>query len=293
METHRERISDAAAAHGSVAKTFRGQVRFLLMRKRAGHVIHPVPEPTKYRSTQGNYWWQLSREEWRELHRERRLFSVAIEDLELAIKANSSARRDHPRRKNWCFAQPSVDDSGISTAESTYGGWPRYDYTPQYQSSIVVARSGDVAYLRQSHEIRRRIFAPAGLRWDHDDDGARLVSRDGTDWHPSLVMMRSKTFAKDVRAAMSAKRAAHRQAAKDSRANSRLRRTARVTVHDARVAGNCRSGVVGYVLRRLGRKVSDLPTWFSVPATDLPDQGRREVESAIAAAVRRETLVTI
>lgn len=201
-----------------------------------------------------------------------RLIPARLEDATLASDSMALARGAHPSRRNWNAVEavarwepsaPWVDtiDHGRYSSRCTYR---HYTYTPRYRCGLFVARSGAGAFLAVGESAPRWVRAPAGLRWDVDGLGARLVAKDGTDWHPTLGELGRRDFMGFVRARMTAKRAARRVAKRAAKRAAR-RTMGAATDHAMMIAiappvplvraslaaGNCRAGTETW-LRKLG-----------------------------------------
>lgn len=245
----------------------------------------------------------------------------AIHDEELAEKASETSKRLFPHRKNWTapkavmgavrgdsrwvfFTRPAFDK--VTNNEGRYSSrcsYTHYTYTPTYQSSVRVYRSGKTVELWQSCRMVRRVTAPAGLRFGSDKLGVRIIAPDGTDYHPTVQEWRATNFAAVIRAALTAKRKAIRAAAAATRETARIAAirerqmaTARVTLDDSRRAGNCVEGSLVFAERRLGmdrREIVAGGHLVHVSAAKLLVTGDHRARRAVEVAWQRETMVCI
>lgn len=197
-----------------------------------------------------------------------------------------------------------------------YGGkfktYPKLTNVAYITSYAVL--SSDMVTLRHALLPDRVIRAPAGLRFERDDNGLKVVRvSDGMDYHPDARDWAAPDFARRVRAGLKENRRirlAHKrrdaQEAKDLRNAQRLEKlfrrdlpTTRVTLADSRAAGNCVEGSLAFAERKLGLSREDVLSagyLFSVPASRLlaAANGSTPLATAAArAAWRRETMISI
>lgn len=242
----------------------------------------------------------------------RRCAEATLPDMVLWSKATDASRKAHPSRRNWRSAIPTkvqLKLTPFGVIDHNMGRYSsgcryiKYEYTPTYQSSVRVWRSGQTAEVWQMNKMARRILAPAGLRFAIDNDGAHVVAADGTDYHPTAAEWRSPKFAAVVRAALTAKRKAVRQAAIDARdsdhvAKIRERQMAscRVTLEDSRRAGNCVEGSLAFAERCLGMSRAEIVAGghlvHACGAKLLATKDAR-ARRAVEVAWQRETMVAI
>ena len=243
----------------------------------------------------------------------RRWTEAALADIDLADQACESARIAHPNRRNWRSAVPVkvrqsetnpfgviTHDEGRYSSSCTY---TKYEYTPTYQSSVRVWRSGKTAELWQSNKMARRILAPTGLRFAADNLGAHVVAADGTDYHPTAAEWQSPKFAAVIRAALTAKRKAMRQTAVAARESDRVAKirdrqmaSCRVTLADSRRAGNCVEGSLAFAERRLGMSRAEIVAGghlVHASGAALLATGDPRARKAVQVAWLRETTVCI
>lgn len=208
---------------------------------------------------------------------EHRWTEAALPDIGLWGKATDAARKAHPSRRNWRSAIPAKVQPKMPPFDvichnmgrySSGCRYTKYEYTPTYQSSVRVWRSGQTAEVWQMNKMVRRVLAPAGLRFAIDNEGAHVVAADGTDYHPTPAEWQSPKFAAVVRAALADKRRSVRQAAIAARESSRVAKirdrqmaSCRVTLADSRRAGNCVEGSLAFAERRLGDEPSRDRGW--------------------------------
>lgn len=230
----------------------------------------------------------------------------------LAEQAEEAARNAHPNRRNWRSAKPAkarqdvapfgviAHDMGRYSCKCTY---TKYEYTPTYQSSIRVWRSGKTADVWRMNKMARRVQVPAGLRFAIDDLGALVIAADGTDYHPTASEWMSTKFASVIRAALAAKRAAVRQAALAARESARVAKirdrqmaSCRVTLADSRRAGNCVEGSLAFAERRLRLNRAEILAGghlIHVSGAALLATGDARARRAVEVAWQRETTVCI
>lgn len=230
----------------------------------------------------------------------------------ISVQAEEAARNAHPNRRNWRSAKPVkarlditpfgviAHDMGRYSSKCTY---TKYQYTPTYQSSIRVWRSGQTADVWALNKMVRRIIAPAGLRFSIDDEGARVVAADGTGYHPTASEWMSTKFAAVIRAALKNKRQAVRKAALATRESARVAKirdrqmaSCRVTLADSRRAGNCVEGSLAFAERRMGLSRAEILAGghlIHVLGASLLATGDARARRAVEAAWQRETMVAI
>lgn len=247
---------------------------------------------------------------------EHRWTEAALPDMGLWGKATDAARKEHPSRRNWrsalpAKAQPKLAPFGVICHNmgrySSGCRYTKYEYTPTYQSSVRVWRSGQTAEVWQMNKMARRILAPAGLRFAIDNLGAHVVAADGTDYHPTTGEWMSPRFAAVVRAALTAKRKAARVAAiaarESARESARVAKirdrqmaSCRVTLADSRSAGNCVEGSLAFAERRLGMPRAEIVAGghlVHVSGAALLATGDARARRAVEVAWQRETMVAI
>lgn len=243
---------------------------------------------------------------------EHRWTEAPIPDMGLWSKATDAARKAHPSRRNWLSAipakvQPELEPFGVICHNmgrySSGCRYTKYEYTPTYQSSVRVWRSGQTAEVWQMNKMARRILAPAGLRFAVDNLGAHVVASDGTDYHPTADEWQSPKFAAVVRAGLTAKRKAVRQAAIAARESARVAKvrdrqmaSCRVTLADSRRAGNCVEGSLAFAERRLGMSRAEIMAGghlVHVSGAKLLATGDARARRAVEVAWQRETMVAI
>ena len=204
---------------------------------------------------------------------------VPLTDPAKKSKADETARRKNPRKRNWRSAAAVADpvrtgdivsiDLGRYSRGCPYTHW---EYQPVYYSAVKVWRSGRNAhYLTEG--VEKHLPAPAGTRWTYDVLGPCLVrDTDGMDYHPTVEDCPangdelfagwhyhptvedclSRNFATRVRRGMASKFNAVRKAAKDARkakeAKEREERALRCNTRIvslrlvSKAAGNCSAG---------------------------------------------------
>lgn len=306
-------IARRAANLGCTAKTATGVARWV--RKHGGKLPSPM-----------EYGWSAMEEGRRQFYArgarlvsnndltEHRWTEAVLPDIGLWGKATDAARKAHPSRRNWrsalpAKAQPKLAPFGVITHNmgrySSGCRYTKYEYTPTYQSSVRVWRSGQTAEVWQMNKmaLSRRILAPAGLRFAIDDLGAHVVAADGTDYHPTADEWMSPRFASVVRAAVKAKRKAARVAAVAARDSARVAKirdrqmaSCRVTLADSRSAGNCVEGSLAFAERRLGMPRAEIVAGghlVHVSGAALLATGDARARRAVEAAWQRETMVAI
>jgi hypothetical protein len=247
------RIAALSAQYGSKAATTKGQHAAIM---RAHQALPPLDE----RGNRIKYQ--------RKKAQPSRLIAARLHDRAAANKADMAARKAHPRRENWETAEPVVTleswtsprvrdiDNGSYSRGCRFVHWT---YRPIYRSGFFVAQSGAVAFACFADKPARKINAPSGMKWEVDELGAKLVSKDGTDWHPSKAETERRDFAATIRARMTAKRKMakrSKQAAKDD--VIRIIAAPPVSIVRASLAaGNCKAGTEQF-LRNLGiRKIAN------------------------------------
>lgn len=302
-------IARSAADNGCTAKTAPGVARWV--RKNGGKMPRPMT-PAWLRFECGAHAsyrarrladYDLNARRWTE-HR--------LADDALAAQADEAARNLYRNRRNWRSAIPATvrpkqdafnvitHDEGRYSSRCTY---TKYEYTPTYQSSVRVWRSGKTAEVWKLNKMARRILAPAGLRFAIDNLGAHVVAADGTDYHPTAAEWQSPKFAAVVRAALTAKRKAVRQAAIAARESDRVAKirdrqmaSCRVTLADSRRAGNCVEGSLVFAERRLGMSRAEIVAGghlVHVSGAALLATGDARARKAVEVAWLRETTVCI
>lgn len=236
--------------------------------------------------------------------------AVPLHDDALASSAADVARAAHPRKKNWEDACPSSMPHQHHTVSDVDNGrysrgcrYTRWSYRPLYHSVLRVWRSGRTVHLSQSGGAPVRITAPSGLSFRPDGYGVAVVSRDGTEYHPTAEEWRSRAFARTVRQRLSEARTARRAAASLRAEQARHARikslgllSTRVTLDDSRRAGNCVAGTLQFAETRLRMSRADIlaaPHLVSVSADRLIKTNDRRAIAAVDAAWARETLVCI
>lgn len=251
-------------------------------------------------------------------------YTARLVDTALREAEYDSARRARPRKKNISCGEPKIYAGYDATRvedikyKGRFKGFTGSEIICDYQSAVMVSRSGRSAVVVQRAAIVRRLIAPAGLKFTTDKSGAKLVRlSDGLDFHPTAAQWKAKNFASIVRAGLAAKfnaaRAAKRAAIEAKKDAEFAAREAvqyalesgkcRVTLADSRRAGNCIEGSLRFAERRLGiGREEILPAAHLVgfsasrirAAAALDNGGTPTLaESAVKMAWKRETLVQI
>lgn len=302
-------IARRAAYKGCTAKTAPGVARWV--RKNGGRLPNPM-SPEWLRLEMGGRGINKTRRLADTDLTARRWTEHRLADESLAEQAEETARNAHPHRRNWRSARPATvrlkqapfgvitHDEGRYSSRCTY---TKYEYTPTYQSSVRVWRSGQTAEVWQLNKMARRILAPAGLRFAADNLGAHVVAADGTDYHPTAAEWQSPKFAAVVRAALAAKRQQLRKAAAIVRETARAERlierqmaSCRVTLADSRRAGNCVEGSLAFAERRMGMSRAEIVAGghlVHVSGAALLATGDARARKAVQVAWLRETTVCI
>jgi len=233
---------------------------------------------------------------------------------EMASAARNASEAGNRRISNWEPAQPVARrsrlgeyrdcDEGRYSSRCTY---TKISHTPLYASWAVIAFGGIGVCYRWGATGCRTIPAPAGMKFDHDSLGLRLVRlSDGMEYHPNAYDLRVKGFAGWMRDRMAvifvarrdAKRAAARLA-QEAAIMSRELGSVRVTLDDSRKSGNCVEGTLRFAEIRLGITREEILAGghlFSVSASRLGKFASSEperVKAAITRAWMRETAVSI
>lgn len=233
---------------------------------------------------------------------------------EMASAARNASEAGNRRIVNWEPAQPVSRrarlgeyrdcDEGRYSSRCSY---TKISHTPVYASWAVIAFGGIGVCYRWGATGCRTIPAPAGMRFGHDSLGLRLVRQsDGMEYHPTADDLRSRSFAKRIRAAMAATFTARREAkrtaarlAQEAAIMARELGSVRVTLDDSRKSGNCIEGTLRFAELRLGITREEVIAGghlFSVSAARLGKFSRAEperVKAAIQRAWMRETAVSI
>lgn len=165
----------------------------------------------------------------------------------------------HRRKKNWESSEATVRksfvaeiDNGKYSGRCTYTHWT---YRHRVQSWGAAVNGHLFAKIDSADGVRSIHLRPwRGWRWEVDQNGIRLVSRDGKqDWHPTADQVLDGTTISIARLAREA--AATRRAAAKEQANFRslLRRAeqegCQVCMADSLAAGNCRAGTTNWAKR--------------------------------------------
>lgn len=220
---------------------------------------------------------------------------IPIEDSKLSRRTMKSARDSRPRVKNWDYPSPTIKPSGILVHDhgrySSKCWYTKHTYEPTYVSYLKVAKSGEILFLIQEN-YKRRIFAPSGLKFGIDEYGVYVISKDGTEYHPTIDDFKSSCFAKTVREHLSDARRKRANAQKEEKEFNRLVRNCYVTIQDARRAGNCMNGIIGYMTRIGYTKRFIVSPYAKVLAKQLKMNDVR-VKRSINKAIERETMISI
>lgn len=246
-----------------------------------------------------------------------RFILVPVKDTVLAKTAYEEVKRMNPRKKNIYYGEPLTDhpNEGMFSIPrwETFrykGKFSRFkgsEIYADYCSYIRFTSDGRTARLIQSGVEGLLHPAPAGMKWDSDVNGVKLVRlSDGMDYHPTLDDYRAKDFAARVRRAMAQNylaRKASMKAAKDAARHDEVFRrestTCRVLLEDSRRAGNCIEGTLRFAERSLGLDRSEVLAGrhlIGVPASRLracAGSDAPRVDAAIRQAWMRETMVSI
>ena len=244
----------------------------------------------------------------------RRRTIIGIPCGELSQQARIAAGAGNRRISKWQPAHPGARRAGLGEYrdqdEGRYSSrctWTRISHTPVYASWVVIAFGGIGVCYRWGATGCRTIPAPAGMRFGHDSLGLRLVRMsDGMEYHPTADDLRSRSFAKRIRAAMAATFTARREAkraaarlAQEAKIMARELGSVRVTLDDSRKSGNCVEGTLRFAENRLGITREEVIAGghlFSVSAARLGKFASAEperVKAAINRAWLRETEVCI
>lgn len=241
--------------------------------------------------------------------------------------ALSAVQKDNPRKKNLYAGSPHTYGPAIRervAAIEYKGRFKRYkgsEIYADYQSAAGVSRSGKSCVVVTGCILVRRLRAPAGMIFDLDDNGILLRRlSDGMDFHPDKTTLMAKNWIGLTRAAMAknysarqAQKRAEKQAENDKAAAAKRQAqyladsaTTRVSIVDARRAGNCLEGCVAFAVRKLrvsreqlhvdGNRLgpaAHLVTFRADFLRSVANGDGPRVEAAIRAAYERETAISI
>ena len=237
----------------------------------------------------------------RDAARQYHLLPIGAQDAEIA---ESAARADHPRRKNWLSPGPvpGTTKAGACRAnEIAYKGRHKgrfgANYAPLMRALARLSLDGAILTAMIGHsdggrrpEAAYTVQAGRGYQWQADANGVRLVRlADGADYHPTTDEVRAGRAA--IVAALRERAATRKAAAKVARREAAILKHASrdgiwVCLGDSVAAGNCRAGTENFARRhnldtRRHYRADALPA----PATG--DESRR-LALAVLAAQRRQ-----
>jgi len=299
-----------ATKAGCKSETPQGIARFLRKRQHLGRLHPGLASLERGERNARNIIGGIARQEFidRKFMRVRR---HGLYDQEMMEYADTNVRARNKRLKNWNDPKPTLIAGSHNEMQPVDGGrykgrWSKktvWSYTPLYHSALHLYRSGLTVELHAAGQMVRRLRAPAGLRFDSDSLGVRVVAKDGTDYHPTAGEWRSPKFATLVRSQLAAKRVAikdHQIAQRDSRRLTQIRErgmaTCRVSLEDSRRAGNCTEGALRFAESRLGMDRAEIVAGghlVHVAGSRLLATGDDRAKAAVLNAWKRETTISI
>lgn len=237
----------------------------------------------------------------------------AFEDPVLSNEFRKKAEKDYPRKKLVFSGNPLIScgeeyrqrDEPF-TYRGKFKGYKNFNLYYDYQSALIITKSGGCAYLIQKNKLVKKIVAPRGMVFQIDGTGILLKRiSDGMDFHPENYQFKAKNFAYIVRAAMADNfkkrliyRAYTKKQAKIEKIFKRDISNTYVNLLDSKRAGNCIEGSLTFAEKRLGINRDEIIKngyLFQVNAERLikVDPNNNRVLSAVRAAWNRETTVSI
>lgn len=171
-----------------------------------------------------------------------------------------------------------------------------YGYPTLYHGSTLAVEVGD----KWLAKIKSRLEnPPKGMKWKRDKDGIFLERQtDGMDFHIACRDIARKNLAGYVRGNMAANYKNRLQAQRLEKQFSDKVSSTLVTFTDARRAGNCVEGILGWAKRKLGMDKEQFlaaPWLVQIPAKLLLrlDPENQLVKNSINQAWLRENTVSI
>jgi hypothetical protein len=171
-----------------------------------------------------------------------------------------------------------------------------YGYPTLYHGSTLAVEVGD----KWLAKIKSRLEnPPKGMKWKRDKDGIFLERQtDGMDFHITCRDIARKNLAGYVRGNMAANYKNRLQAQRLEKQFSDKVSSTLVTFTDARRAGNCVEGILGWAKRKLGMDKEQFlaaPWLVQIPAKLLLrlDPENQLVKNSINQAWLRENTVSI
>lgn len=251
---------------------------------------HDARQKIDHRQPRSLSWWIRNR---RPYSGDRR---GAIHTLPLP-SARPEVATAHNRKKNWNPCEPSLFSTDVDAINhgrySSRCTYTHYTYT--HKIECWGALVGRYLYYRIDTVAGVKVGTVKPVRgweWKIDANGICLTNGKA-DYHPSadnlLNGMSALAMARVARENHQRRVVADRQE-KQFRRNMQL---SRVTLHDARMAGNCLAGTVRFCQSKLGVRVRSENPYQSVSAADLLATGDPSAARAVQAAYDRETLVCI
>ena len=171
-----------------------------------------------------------------------------------------------------------------------------YGYPTLYHGSTLAVEVGDKWLAKIQSRLQN---PPKGMKWKRDTNGIFLERQtDGMDFHVSHKDIARKDFATYVRNQMAINYKQRLQSQLLEKQFKDKVATTFVTFSDARRAGNCVQGILGWAKRKLGM---DEEAFLAAPwLTHIPaklllrlDPGNQLVKNSINQAWLRETTVSI
>jgi hypothetical protein len=171
-----------------------------------------------------------------------------------------------------------------------------YGYPTLYHGSTLAVEVGDKWLAKIQSRLEN---PPKGMKWKRDKDGIFLERQtDGMDFHVSHEDIARKDFVTYVRNQMAANYKNRLQAQRLEKQFSDKVSSTLVTFTDARQAGNCVEGILGWAKRKLGM---DKESFLAAPwLTQIPaklllklDSENQLLKNSINQAWLRENMVSI
>ena len=215
---------------------------------------------------------------------------------------------EHSRKRNWESTQPSIYPTRVHEINNgRYSSRCTYThYTYCHEIECWGAIVGRYLYYRinTANGVRSgTVKAFRGWAWKLDANGI-CMARGKADYHPEasdlLLGITPSEMASRGRENRDRRIAADKAARQQKRLDEQNKRhmeravkTLRVTLDDARRAGNCLAGTMRFCKDRLGVVVSRSNPYQSVSASELLATGDPSATRAVYAAYQRETTVSI